>query len=643
MPIATVKPAALLQKRGASAKRAQADSRKGLMSSSSQEPSAPGKPAALFSFGREEPGNQFKSSVFKYADPSNLGRSLPKSNKDHLLCQAKSELVRQEHQVGITRWTRRIHWISTRTSSSTRRIIYEGKVLRDTQIRSMHEMGEMKRAQELRVDEVCAKIDRKSWDNTKAHFPVAANARADEFHQWFGRISKSGIKSQWEIVLRFQSACNDSKVLVSCWAATNACLLIHGIHRDYRKTILVINSLRLIHTRDHPEGIHPCAPQRARGSVQQATGSGTPFARDDKQSKDTIPMPTFARRPSTVSSFIPVELQQNFMVGQQIRQIHYSTIILGVKNSIQKSSDYLFWFPIGCHVMDQRCWDGWFSGWIAILAIGLWKEFQIFRAIKAYYSHKRRESDDRKTVPGKPDAKSFGINRKVRFTQSTQLQASIREKKGPSLGQIQVKPQHQRSPYAIKIWGQVPWRDWKTRAMCPKQGLESCQKHLEAQRERQNYILLACGTVGLLVASAQEPEEREFVVDSGASMQMVSKKDFNSGDHEDIEESHDSDDGPRRGANKWRSDCICQTIGLVCQSFLKKLSQFFPCGSSVRIMGKHTTGPAVKKHISSEMARELIAINPTMYHLCFSVYQRVLPQLHLHLPLHHLPGFCIWC
>ena len=28
------------------------------------------------------------------------------------------------------------------------------KVLRDTQIRSKHEMGEMKRAQELRVDEV---------------------------------------------------------------------------------------------------------------------------------------------------------------------------------------------------------------------------------------------------------------------------------------------------------------------------------------------------------------------------------------------------------------------------------------------------------------------------------------------------------
>ena len=31
------------------------------------------------------------------------------------------------------------------------------------------------------------------------------------------------------------------------------------------------------------------------------------------------------------------------------------------------------------------------------------------------------------------------------------VKASIREKKGPSLGNIQVKPQHQRSPYAMKF------------------------------------------------------------------------------------------------------------------------------------------------------------------------------------------------
>ena len=49
VPIAIGKLAALLQENGASAKSAQADLRKGLMSSPSQEPSAFGKLAALFS------------------------------------------------------------------------------------------------------------------------------------------------------------------------------------------------------------------------------------------------------------------------------------------------------------------------------------------------------------------------------------------------------------------------------------------------------------------------------------------------------------------------------------------------------------------------------------------------------------------
>ena len=69
--------------------------------------------------------------------------------------------------------------------------------------------------------------------------------------------------------------------------------------------------------RDHHRGIHPCAPQRERESFPQATGSGTIFARDDKQSRDTIPMPTFARRPPTMSSCIPVDIPQSSMVGQQ--------------------------------------------------------------------------------------------------------------------------------------------------------------------------------------------------------------------------------------------------------------------------------------------------------------------------------------
>ena len=101
IPTASGKPEAIMiQERGASAQRTQADLRKGLMSSSSQEPRVSGKPDAMFSSGSNETGNQFKSSIFKHANPSNLGRSLLEGNKSHLLSQARSELMKQEHQVG---------------------------------------------------------------------------------------------------------------------------------------------------------------------------------------------------------------------------------------------------------------------------------------------------------------------------------------------------------------------------------------------------------------------------------------------------------------------------------------------------------------------------------------------------------------
>ena len=54
----------------------------------------------MFPSKSDEPGNQFESSIFKRAHQSKLGRSLLEGNKDHLLNQARSELVKQEHQVG---------------------------------------------------------------------------------------------------------------------------------------------------------------------------------------------------------------------------------------------------------------------------------------------------------------------------------------------------------------------------------------------------------------------------------------------------------------------------------------------------------------------------------------------------------------
>ena len=48
--------------------------------------------------------------------------------------------------------------------------------------------------------------------------------------------------------------------------------------------------------------------------------------------------------------------------------------------------------------------------------------------------------------------KVLGPTRRVRFTRATLRQANIRENEGPSsLGKIQVKLPHQRSPYAMEF------------------------------------------------------------------------------------------------------------------------------------------------------------------------------------------------
>ena len=118
--------------------------------------------------------------------------------------------------------------------------------------------------------------------------------------------------------------------------------------------------------RDHPQGIHPCAPQTEQESVPQAAGIGTLFASDDKQNKGTIPLPTFAGRSSTMCSLTPVDFPHNSMAGQQRQQISelqfdkfpypQSLLIWEIvfKNQVTICSD----FSIGSNVMDKRSGDG---------------------------------------------------------------------------------------------------------------------------------------------------------------------------------------------------------------------------------------------------------------------------------------------
>ena len=68
--------------------------------------------------------------------------------------------------------------------------------------------------------------------------------------------------------------------------------------------------------------------------------------------------------------------------------------------------------------------------------------------------------------------------RRVRFTRAALRQANIREREGPSLGKIQVKIPHQRSPNAMKFEDRSPGGDWKTRAMPPRRCVGTCQDSL---------------------------------------------------------------------------------------------------------------------------------------------------------------------
>ena len=68
--------------------------------------------------------------------------------------------------------------------------------------------------------------------------------------------------------------------------------------------------------------------------------------------------------------------------------------------------------------------------------------------------------------------------------------------------------------------------------MCPKQGLAIHFYKLK-EKDKATFCSPAEEWI-LLAASTKEPEEREFVVESGVSMHMVSKRDRNSAELETV-------------------------------------------------------------------------------------------------------------
>ena len=146
----------------------------------------------------------------------------------------------------------------------------------------------------------------------------------------------------------------------------------------------------------------------------------------------------------------------------------------------------------------------------------------------------RRESDDKKAVavakivpllgcvsqdsdalvsqrwknsPVETRCKVLGAIRKVLFAKS--MSSKYPGEEGTIAWENTSQTSTSAKSLRNEIWGRVPWRDWKTRAMCPKQVLEHCQKRLQAQRERQKLHSYSLSEEWVLPdASTKEPKER---------------------------------------------------------------------------------------------------------------------------------------
>ena len=116
----------------------------------------------------------------RFSNLAHVAKSLLDGNKDHLLNQARSELMKQEYKVeslntciselqqqsyaqGLELEDAHHGYVESRREQFRlqEELSMKEKALRETQIRSIHEMGELKRAQESRFDEFSAqKIER---------------------------------------------------------------------------------------------------------------------------------------------------------------------------------------------------------------------------------------------------------------------------------------------------------------------------------------------------------------------------------------------------------------------------------------------------------------------------------------------------
>ena len=130
---------------------------------------------------------------------------------------------------------------------------------------------------------------------------------------------------------------------------------------------------------------------------------------------------------------------------------------------------------------------------------------------------------------------------RVRFTKDVARHTEIRDH-NPSLGYICPCEPHQRSPNAPKFEARSQEEtEWKGQGA--REAAWKLANNVLKLKEHERATFLSPSENWCLPASTLELEEREFVVDSGASMHMISKKNFErwrNGHFDEIVLSYDS-------------------------------------------------------------------------------------------------------
>ena len=139
-----------------------------------------------------------------------------------------------------------------------------------------------------------------------------------------------------------------------------------------------------------------------------------------------------------------------------------------------------------------------------------------------------------KSIPWKSSDMPKPIQR-VKFTKAIARHTKIRDQ-NPSLGYICPGELHQRSPNASKFEDrsqeETEWQEQGAREAAWK-----LAKNVFKFKEHQRETFFSSPANRCLPASTLKPEEREFVVDSGASMHMISKKDWSNAEMDTLTKS----------------------------------------------------------------------------------------------------------